>query len=298
MSTIFKAIKWGLIIWGLSHSDILLAYTNPSNCPDTIYNDGNNAFVKWNIASNGPSGNDVDITYNGKSYEFENEDLPAGVYKDEDGKAYDDGLDGIGSETINFDNGLQCNFFGGAVLPVEWASFESTVQGQNISLNWVTATEENNDFFTVERSSDAVHFTTIATIGGAGSSETMHTYNFIDNNPGSGNNYYRIRQTDFNGQYSYSQIVQNYMAATSFSLESMYPNPAINEINFSINNTNNQLVTLTIVDIFGNMVNRIAIETLAGIQNFNVNISDLSAGVYFVKISNDIEELSTRFVKH
>lgn len=296
MSTIFKAIRWGLIIWGISHSDLLLAYTNPTTCPDIISVSNSHIVLTWNTISDGPTDDEIHINWNGTSYGFKDKNFPSGVYQGDN--AYNDGMRATGNVSISFENGLQCSFLNGAVLPVEWVSFESVLNGRTVNLNWTTATEENNNFFTIERSTDGINFTEIATVQGSGTSETMHNYSFTDESPMSGNNYYRLRQTDFNGQFSFSQIVQAYISSSSFSLENMYPNPAINELNFSINNTNNHLITLTIMDMFGNIVSRQKADTGAGFYHINVDISGLSAGVYFVKISNDIEELSSRFVKH
>ncbi len=299
MSTIFKAIKWGLILWGLTHTDVLLAqYTNPVSCPYMIYNDGSNTYIKWVNISNGPTEHEIHVTWQGKSYEFEDHNFPSGIYKDDDGKAYRDGLDGIGSETITFENGLNCNYFGGGVLPVELVSFTASFKGNQVQLDWTTASEENNDFFTLERSADGINFETIATIQGSGTTTEMNTYSFMDENPASGNNYYRLMQTDYNGETSYSHITQVYVSSAVISLEQIYPNPATDMIYLAVNSRNYEPVTVTVVNMYGKVVYQYTQNVSMGINELSVDVSTLSPGVYFLKVANELEELSTRFIKH
>ena len=76
-----------------------------------------------------------------------------------------------------------------------------------VILNWTTASELNNDYFTIERSKDAVEFQPIKFVEGAGNSNSILNYEIIDVNPFLGTSYYRLKQTDFNGKYSFSNIV-------------------------------------------------------------------------------------------
>ncbi|TVQ20351.1 MAG: hypothetical protein EA361_00165, partial [Bacteroidetes bacterium] len=92
-------------------------------------------------------------------------------------------------------------------LPVEWLSFTAQPAGGEVLLSWQTATETNNDFFTVLRSSDGEHFQSLGRLSGAGNSNQVNSYTFTDVAPLSGVNYYRVRQTDFDGQYDYSQTL-------------------------------------------------------------------------------------------
>lgn len=91
-------------------------------------------------------------------------------------------------------------------LPITLVSFDAKPIPSGVELNWVTADEENNDFFTIERSSDGIDFQTILQVPGAGNSyEPLH-YRAVDISPFNGRNYYRLKQTDFNGDFSYSDI--------------------------------------------------------------------------------------------
>lgn len=113
-----------------------------------------------------------------------------------------------------------------APLPIELLSFNASLNGDKVDLKWVTATEINNDYFTVEKSRDGQNFVEVLNMDGAGNSTTKIEYVNYDLNPYNGISYYRLKQTDFNGQYSYSNIV-----SVKYNLEgnptiSIYPNPS------------------------------------------------------------------------
>jgi hypothetical protein len=108
------------------------------------------------------------------------------------------------------------------IVPVEWLRFDAYTEGTRVRCDWQTATEQQNDYFTVERSADMNAWTPIGIVDGAGNSEAAKSYSFLDPKPLSGNSYYRIRQTDFNGETSYSEI-----RSVTFGKEQLvvYPNP-------------------------------------------------------------------------
>ncbi|HRG07082.1 MAG TPA: hypothetical protein PLJ08_00780, partial [Cyclobacteriaceae bacterium] len=81
-------------------------------------------------------------------------------------------------------------------LPVELLSFTATAENEKVNLKWVTASELNNDFFTVQHSTDGVEFTSLGNVNGQGTKQSATTYNFVDDSPMAGINYYRLKQTD------------------------------------------------------------------------------------------------------
>lgn len=93
------------------------------------------------------------------------------------------------------------------ILPISLASFKVKEYNSGNLLEWSTSSEINNDYFTLERSTDANYFTEIGIVNGAGNSVTLLHYNFIDETLNSGINYYRLKQTDFNGYFSYSNTI-------------------------------------------------------------------------------------------
>lgn len=94
-----------------------------------------------------------------------------------------------------------------SILPIELYSFNGHNNENVNELYWVTETEINNDYFTVERSMDGINFVSVADVAGAGNSNSLLDYQLTDYNPYTGINYYRLKQTDFNGSFSYSDLI-------------------------------------------------------------------------------------------
>ena len=95
----------------------------------------------------------------------------------------------------------------GDPLPVEWLFFDAIAMDRSIELQWKTASEINNDYFTVLRSADGYNFEPIALVNGSGTTSTVSEYQWTDTRPLPGLNYYQLRQTDFDGTTDYSHIV-------------------------------------------------------------------------------------------
>jgi len=109
-------------------------------------------------------------------------------------------------------------------LPVELLKFAASPQNNTVKLDWTTASEINNDYFSIERSKNAVDFEQIQTIQGAGNSRILLEYSAFDFHPLSGKSYYRLRQTDFDGKSTVSKMV-----SVDFSLEN-------NTVNYTVQN--------------------------------------------------------------
>ncbi|MEN0006324.1 MAG: choice-of-anchor B family protein [Bacteroidota bacterium] len=125
----------------------------------------------------------------------------------------------LGSDILN---GLFVLELTSSALPVEWLTFDATRIDASVQLHWATATETNSDRFEVERSTDGKNFKTIGTITAAGNSTYRKDYNFQDNDPAVGQNYYRLRQVDYNGQFDYSPTRTVYFPPSTFKVA---PNP-------------------------------------------------------------------------
>lgn len=111
-------------------------------------------------------------------------------------------------------------------LPVELLSFDAAVNEGKVDLKWGTSTEINNDYFTIERSADAKNWEEIITTNGAGNSNQINEYFEVDYEPLTGISYYRLKQTDFNGQYEYFNIVPvRFEHNETIGNMSLFPNP-------------------------------------------------------------------------
>jgi hypothetical protein len=120
------------------------------------------------------------------------------------------GVHNLASKSFVWNNLASFSDFTGAntsqPLPIELLYFNAEKENKLVTCRWVTQSETNNDYFTVERSKDAVNFETIGQITGAGTSTLQHSYSYTDAFPIEGISYYRLRQTDFDGTSTTSEI--------------------------------------------------------------------------------------------
>ncbi len=175
---------------------------------------------------------------------------------------------------------------GASPLPIELLSFTAVVnETQQVELNWVTASETNNDYFTVEKTSDGINYEVVAVVDGAGTGTQMLHYKAIDQNPYYGVSYYRLKQTDFNGIYSYSPLVAVTIETNvAFSI-SIYPNPGNGiSTNIVLIAAEGQEIPVYITDVLGKecYYNNIK-ATQKGTGTYEINFpEELSPGVYFL----------------
>lgn len=123
--------------------------------------------------------------------------------------------------------------FGPASLPIELLDFSATVNGNVVKLTWTTLSEINNDYFTIDRSVDMQNFEHLLDLPGAGNSRQKITYQTIDPMPLTGNAYYRLKQTDYDGKYAYEGYVAVFMELKSGKEILVFPNPAKDFVNVS-----------------------------------------------------------------
>jgi len=191
----------------------------------------------------------------------------------------------------------------GTALPVTFAEFTGRKEGNLNLLSWKTVTESNNKGFELQRSADGKTFSTIAHIASKaenGNSTSAINYAYTDARPLSGNNYYRLKQVDKDGRYSYSDIVVLKAKASDFRISSIYPNPAVAELNLVITSTAVERATIVITDLSGKAVSQISTQLVSGDNMQQVNVRSLSTGTYMIKVvsGSGIETAVQRFVKN
>ncbi len=186
-----------------------------------------------------------------------------------------------------------CEWLGGtwyttpcSSLPIELVYFHAQANGEQVILTWETATEIDNDYFTVERSPDGLNWETVVKVSGAGNSSEFLIYEARDEQPYLGLSYYRLKQTDFDGAYTYSNVVPvQFLTNRPFKI---YPNPAKDHIIVTFDSGDN--TKLRITDQLGR---EIFTEMTKGARTVNINTSGLSEGLYFFYITHD----NNRFVE-
>lgn len=173
-------------------------------------------------------------------------------------------------------------------LPVTWLNVSANKNNNGtVNINWATASEINNDFFTVEKSFDNRNFVAIAKINGAGNKNSISKYAIEDGNPGSGTIYYRIKQTDFNGEFDYSSVVAVNTGKVINNLN-VSPNPAVSDITVSWDSPIKEQLTLQIADMNGSVLVN---EVLPfGSNVATIKLDNLSSGLYFIHVisTNDL----------
>ena len=147
-----------------------------------------------------------------------------------------------GTEEIMIDN---IRIEGMVAMPIDLTGFSvRKMEEDKVKINWQTASEENNEYFSVQRSSDGSSWEEINKINGAGNSTLTIDYSIVDEKPFSGVSYYRLKQVDFNGDYEFSNIKSVRLEIPN-SRYSIYPNPTFsNQINIKIPNDNTEIQIL------------------------------------------------------
>ncbi|MFN5418496.1 MAG: lectin-like domain-containing protein [Flavobacteriia bacterium] len=175
-------------------------------------------------------------------------------------------------------NNQQSYCLPGVLLPIELLYFDAKLnEKQTVNLTWETASERNNDYFTIEKSMTGSDWEYLGNVDGAGTTSTPHSYYLEDLNPAFGNNYYRLKQTDFNGNYVYSDI-KNVNLPFSDNIQ-IYPNPSNNKISFNGYDLSS-CKGITIYSLTGKIEKKLAFSQ-------TISIEDLATGTYLVQLDFD-----------
>ena len=165
-------------------------------------------------------------------------------------------------------------------LPVELTSFNAKVVGDKVSLSWITATEKNNAGFEIQRSIDNKQFVSIGFIKGNGTTTERQSYSFTDNNTGN-KLYYRLKQVDFDGSFTYSNVLEVSAAPQNFELFQNYPNPfnPTTQIKYSV--PEKTFISLKVYNLLGEEVATL-FEGYKQPGNYEVtfNGAGLASGIY------------------
>lgn len=174
-----------------------------------------------------------------------------------------------------------------AVVPIELNYFEGKMINQNTYLDWQTSTEIDNDYFEIQRSNNGRKYMTIGKVKGKGASNSITDYSFIDRSPELGQNFYRLKQVDFDGSYEFSNVL-------SFKIErdqdyiNVFPNPASgNSLNVKMKLNSQGLINTQLLNVNGEVVYENVINESYGENvEFEIPITNLSPGIYYLKVSN------------
>lgn len=178
-------------------------------------------------------------------------------------------------------------------LPISLLSFSGKQKNSSIYITWITSSEVNNDYYSLEHAIDGENFNVVKILKGAGFSNEILYYNYLHEKPVNGINYYRLKQTDYDGTFTYSDIIAVNFKQTYNSLL-IYPNPISNN-QFTVSGlSENEMYQITLCDLNGRIINTLQ-------SDFENEITfyfdkDLTKGFYFVIVQSpsntDIIKLS------
>lgn len=165
---------------------------------------------------------------------------------------------------------------GSQVVPVVLTSFKATVQKKNnVVLNWVTASESKNRFFEVEQSSDGVNFSFVSRVAGKGSTSSVSNYTITDSYVSPGTKYYRLKQVDMDGKFTYSGIISIYIEKTNRLNITQQSDQLIVEAE--------ETMQVALLNSSGRLINYF---TLKPGRN-NISIGNLPVGMYLLRSKED-----------
>lgn len=185
-------------------------------------------------------------------------------------------------------------------LPIELLSFDAHYNGEDVELYWTTATEINNQYFTIEKTTDGENFSFVAKIEGAGNSNSSINYKTIDEDPWPGVSYYRLSQTDFDGTTWYSDLVPVRIKSKE-DIFYVSPNPTTyNNLTVNFNSWENGEVQLVVENIMGQIIHSEKISTQAGdFIRKKLNFGkELSNGIYLITVKSENRSQNQKVIVH
>lgn len=168
-------------------------------------------------------------------------------------------------------------------LPVTWLGFNGRHENQNNYLYWTIANQVSNEYFEIEASVNGFDFTPIGRIAGAINSNSVEEYYFIHENVKAPLTYYRIKQVDADGRFSYSVIIKIEQANINFDLLQLIPNPVINRTSLAGLSAIAQEIEIRITNLAGRVIYRQNAALQRGYNSFTIDLANQPAGVYVLE---------------
>ncbi|MCV9385026.1 T9SS type A sorting domain-containing protein [Reichenbachiella ulvae] len=259
----------------------------------------------WHIEIQNDNGN-VDVTFDLSGLlPVNTSDLRLLIDQDQDGLFNDETVAGSGIISgatnpsaglyqfsgVNLDDGDNFTIatidMTNSPLPVVFSDFSLELINQTVVIDWITSSEIENNYFEIERSSDQRNWISIQRVNGAGNSNQELRYSIQDLHPNQGTNYYRIKQTDFDGSFSFSDTKSIYL--TPFI--ELFPNPAKNNINVAIRSSN--YVNIVFQDLAGK---QIKLPVSQNNNQYSLNTQHLPSGLYLITISTETYQVQRKIV--
>lgn len=168
------------------------------------------------------------------------------------------------------------------VLPIELISFDAIANQNQVDLSWATASEKNNDFFTIERTADGISYEEVAKIQGQGNSSTKTHYVYTDVKPLSGVSYYRLKQTDFNGESEVFEVKSVFIPKRTMDSE-VFPNPTVFNRTTVFIDQSDAIVTLNVRNVLGQILYSKEVDSKSNVVYEEIELTE-SGKIFFVEL--------------
>ena len=257
------------------------AFTNP------VFNAAKATGREWNISSSAPSATLLELT---PRYPLQASATPIPVIGHYNGTAWEEisatRVDSTWSATVSSFSPFGVGTEGGFIdpLPIRLSHFSAIAKKGTVLLNWNTENEFNNAGFDIERSANGINYTRVGHIAGKGTSAQTEFYEFADVKPLFGNSYYRLKQLDHSGAFSYSAVQLIRMNKGAFYIQ----NTLVSDV-LKVSANENESVSISILNATGQ---RLRNETIKGQQQ--INVAAFAPGMYIIRAADGT---TSRFVK-
>lgn len=179
-------------------------------------------------------------------------------------------------------------------LPIQLLSFDAIPEENKVLTKWSTATERNNDYFTVERTIDGIAWIEIGQVKGAGNSNYKLDYQLYDLHPVIGTQYYKLKQTDYDGRFSYSDVRSATFFRDGNQNITVYPNPSKGKFTVQVHGEQLEQATIKLFDLAGHFIWKE--ENFSG-KEFHFDMSDHPSGMYLLEIETASKTQRIKLVK-
>lgn len=196
---------------------------------------------------------------------------------------------------LDFTNDGTCNQFNtkyildilaqGGPVPIRLVTFNGVKDDTKVQLKWQTSSEQNSKHFDVEFSENGSQWSKIGTVQAAGNSTVQRNYALPHNSPVDGTNYYRLKQVDATGNYSYSNIVAINFTIKGVKITSVFPNPFISQLKIKVSSDRNEVIRIQLNDNAGRILRVQNASIQKGVSDHSIdNLAGLAPGIYNVEV--------------
>lgn len=180
-------------------------------------------------------------------------------------------------------------------LPLKLGDFTAVKKTGGIHLNWETFSEENSSHIEIERSTDGINFIFIGRVAAAGNSTDKKYYSFLDNQPQSGTNFYRLKLVDIDRSFTYSRVVA--VKNDNVLTLQLFPNPVTNLLQVQLSSAERQPASISIADAAGKIIYKKELQLTDGNNAVSIPVQHLSKGMYYLILEKNNERESKAFIK-